>query len=186
MVFQITNENDIENLILVARWTYYTDGNYFGKKLQYLNLKPSRSSNKSLSRKAFKKGLQDTLEVYEKQKTNIFLIEQAPFQSIDAKKIYYRSFNNDSAKFTNNLIKYSIDSKKHNNLQKFVTEPFKYFSAKYNNLTLINLNNIFCDEKIKKCLIGNEKYSFYTDINHLSVNGTNLASDKINNFIEKF
>ena len=153
--------------------------------MQYLNLSPSRSSNKSLSRKAFHKGLKDTLKIYETNKTNVFLLEQAPFQNIDSKKIYYRSHNSNPIKFKKNIIKYSVDLEKHNNLQKFVNKIFDDLSKNYKNLNIISLKDLFCSENLKKCLVGNTKHSFYIDNGHLSFYGVNLIKDKINNFFKK-
>jgi len=185
LVLNLVREKNIQNLVLVSRWTYYTDGNNFGNKLQYLNLSPSRSSNKSLSRKAFHKGLKDTLKIYETNKTNVFLLEQAPFQNIDSKKIYYRSHNSNPIKFKKNIIKYSVDLEKHNNLQKFVNKIFDDLSKNYKNLNIISLKDLFCSENLKKCLVGNTKHSFYIDNGHLSFYGVNLIKDKINNFFKK-
>ncbi len=186
LVLEIAKENNIKNLILVSRWTYYTGGDAQGDNIQYLNLKPARSSNKILSREAFEKGLDDTLKNYANQNTTIHLVEQLPFQKIDAKKIYYRSFDNNSKIFRNNLIKYSVDVKEHNQLQLFVNKIFKKIATKYSNLNLVNFDDIFCDKKIKKCLIGNENYSFYVDKGHLTVEGANLTHEKISILFRKF
>ena len=63
---------------------------------------------------------------------------------------------------------------------------FNEFDISYNNLTLINLDNIFCSKSKQKCLIGNEKYSFYIDRNHLSKDGASLTRNKFIKMIEKF
>tara|TARA_B110000438_G_scaffold295241_1_gene337934 strand:+ start:90 stop:2153 length:2064 start_codon:yes stop_codon:yes gene_type:complete len=185
-VFKIINEKNIKNLVLISRWTYYTDGNYNGNDLSFLNLKPSRSSNKTLSRQAFEKGIKDTLKSYSEIGTNIFIIEQAPHQTSDPKKVYYRSFDKNTKKFNENLMKYSLDLNKHNNLQHFVKSLFKKYENKYKNLTLINLDNVFCNSLSKKCLVGNEQYSFYVNDNHLSTNGANLSTKKIKKLIKLF
>ena len=186
LIPNIISEKNISNLILISRWTYYTDGNNFGKNINYLNLKPSRSSNKKISRIAFEKGLMNTLELYKKKKTNVFIIEQIPFQLADPKKIYYRSFDSNIEKFRKNLLKYSVDLNQHNNLQNFVKKIFKKVEKKYSNLTFINFNKTFCNDVVKKCLIGNEKNSFYSDTNHLSSKGAYLTKDKIDNLIKSF
>ena len=38
----------------------------------------------------------------------------------------------------------------------------------------------------KKCFIGNNKHSFYTDLNHLSIEGAKLTMHKFSKYIEKF
>ena len=57
---------------------------------------------------------------------------------------------------------------------------------KYKNLTLINFDDIFCNKEKEKCLVGNEKYSFYFNNNHLSTNGANLTKNKFAGIVEKF
>ena len=70
--------------------------------------------------------------------------------------------------------------------QSFVKKVLNKLDISYNNLTLINLDNIFCSKSKQKCLIGNEKYSFYIDRNHLSKDGASLTRNKFIKMIEKF
>ena len=186
LISQIVNENEIKNIILISRWTYYTDGNNFGANLNFLALKPRRSSNKVLSREAFTQGLADTLKNYGQQGKNVFIVEQAPNQVISPEQIYYRSFDNNLLKFKNNIIHYSLNLKQHYKHQSFVKKVLNKLDISYNNLTLINLDNIFCSKSKQKCLIGNEKYSFYIDRNHLSKDGASLTRNKFIKMIEKF
>ena len=52
------------------------------------------------------------------------------------------------------------------------------FNIKYKYLTLINFDDIFCNEEKGKCMVGNEKYSFYYNNDHLSTNGAKLTKNK--------
>lgn len=186
IILKIVNEQKINNLIFISKWVYYTDGDHLGANLNALSLKPRRSSNKNLSKEAFTQGLNSTLEVYEKIEKKVFIVEQAPQQMLGPKQIYYRSFNKDKMKFTNKLSHYSLHFNEHKKHQSFVKKILNNFEAKYKNLTLINLDDIFCNNPGKKCLIGNEKYSFYIDESHLSTQGANLTKKKFANIIEKF
>jgi len=186
LVSKIIKKQGIENLILMSSWSYYTDGNPFGENLNLLTLKPKRSSNKSLSKKAFDKGMSDTLKYYHKLKTNVFIIQQAPHQLFNPEHVYYRSLDNDILKFNRKLAHYSINLNTHNNHQDFVKKTFNKFDIKYKNLTLINFDDIFCNSEKEKCLIGNENYSFYFDNSHLSTKGANLTESKFEKIIEKF
>ena len=181
---RIVKEKNIKNLILISRWSYYTDGDNNGKNLAPISLKQSRNITKALSRNAFKKGLNDTLNFY--QNKNVFIVEQPPHQDVDPKKVYYRSFNQNFKKFSQNLLNYSVNINQHNNLQSFIKNIFKQAKNDYNNLTLINVDNVFCNKNIKKCFIGNNKHSFYTDLNHLSIEGAKLTMHKFSKYIEKF
>ena len=186
LVLDITNKKEVKNLILISKWAYYTDGNNFGKNINFLNLEPTQVYDKQLSKRAFKKGLADTLKVYEKNKKNIFLIEQAPMQVESAKKIYFRSLDEDIKKYNDNLISYSLDLSNHNVLQNYVKKIFTEYDTKYNSLNLINIDDIFCNKNLKKCLIGNQKNSFYIDDNHLSVDGVELIYNKISKIFNNF
>ena len=186
LVLDIANNKNIKNLILISKWAYYTVGNNFGRNINFLNLEPSRVYDRQLSKKAFKNGLADTLKVYEKNKKNIFLIEQAPMQITNAKKIYFRSIDKDIKKYNDNLINYSLDLKNHNVLQSYVKKIFTEYETKYDSLNLINIDDIFCNKNLKKCLIGNQKSSFYIDDNHLSVEGVKLLHNRINKIFINF
>jgi len=187
LISQIVENKKIKNLILISKWAYYTDGDPFGENINWLSLKSNtRSSNKSLSRKAFSKGMSDTLKNYEKLKTNVFIVEQAPHQLSKPKHIYYRSFNYDNFEFNKKLTHYSLNLDMHSKHQNFIKETFNKFNIKFKNLTLINLDDIFCDKEKEKCLIGNEKYSFYSDASHLSTKGANLTKNKFERILEKF
>ena len=120
------------------------------------------------------------------QNKNVFIVEQPPHQDVDPKKVYYRSFNQNFKKFSQNLLNYSVNINQHNNLQSFIKNIFKQAKNDYNNLTLINVDNVFCNKNIKKCFIGNNKHSFYTDLNHLSIEGAKLTMHKFSKYIEKF
>mgnify|MGYP001281709945 FL=1 len=187
LVFDISIEKNIKNLILISRWTYYTDGKYSGSDtMNYLSLRPSRSGNKETSRKAFAKGIFDTLEAYNKLGKNVYIIEQPPLQITSAKTVYYRSLNSDLSEFKNNLSKNSVKMDKHIHFQMYVKKIFNKALKNYKNLTLMNLDDVFCDKKINKCLIGNEKKSFYSDYHHLTSDGANMIENKIVKVIKSF
>ena len=96
------------------------------------------------------------------------------------------SINENLKKFKNNLTKYSVEMDKHIDFQMYVRKIFKQGEKNYKNLVLINLDDIFCDKKINKCLIGNEKKSFYADFHHLTSSGANMVKNKIIKIMENF
>ena len=185
-ILELVNKQKINNLIFISKWVYYTDGDHRGANLNALSLEPRRSSNETLSKEAFTQGLMSTLEEYKKIGKKVFIVEQAPFQRFNPKQIYYRSFNKDKTKFAKKLSHYSLHLDQHKKHQIFVKKTLNNFEIKYNNLILINLDDVFCENPSKKCLIGNEKYSFYIDESHLSTQGANLTRGKFTDIIEKF
>jgi peptidoglycan/LPS O-acetylase OafA/YrhL len=186
LILNIANQKKVKNLILISKWVYYTDGNNFNKNINFLNLDPTQVYDRQLSKKAFKNGLSDTLETYEKNNKNIFLIEQAPMQLESAKKIYFRSLHKNNKKYNYNLINNSLNLHDHNTLQNYVKNIFIEFESKYNNLNLIKIDDIFCNKDLKKCLIGNHENSFYIDDNHLSIEGVELIHNKISKIFNSF
>jgi len=179
LISELVDKEQIKNIILISRWSYYVGSNTFDKVFNLISSKPRRSSNIYESRKTFKKGLEETLEFYQKQGTKVFIFNEAPYQNINPKQIYYRSFVSNKIEFKKNLRNYSTTFDKHKKIQKFLENIFNTSKNNFKNINLINIEDFLCDDKKIKCLVGNEKYSFYVDKNHLSTKGVNLMSDRI-------
>ena len=87
--------------------------------------------------------------------------------------------NNRKIEFKNNLRNYSTTFDKHKKIQKFLENIFNISKNNFKNINLTNIEDFLCDDAKIKCLVGNEKYSFYIDKNHLSTKGVNSISDRI-------
>jgi len=185
-VFKIIKDENIKNLILISKWTYYTDGNHFGKNLNFISLKQRRSSNKILSRKAFEIGINKTLSQYKELGTNVFIFNQVPQQITKPEIAYYRSYDKNNNKFEKNLSFYSLNLDKHYKLQSFIKKIFNYVINEFKNVTLVNFDNVFCNKIKKKCLLGNKEFSFYSDESHLNTHGTELTKEIIEKHIVNF
>ena len=179
LISELVNKEKIKNMILISRWSYYVGSNTFDKAFNLITSKPKRSTNIYESRKAFKKGLEESLKFYQKLGTKVFILGEAPYQNINPKQIYYRSSVSDIIEFRKNLRNYSTAFDKHKKIQKFIENIFKTSKNNFKNINLINIEDFLCDDAKIKCLVGNEKYSFYVDKNHLSTKGVNSISDKI-------
>ena len=77
-ISKLVERENIKNIILISRWSYYTGSDSFERKLNLITLKPKTSSNKEKSRYAFEKGLKQTLNFYKKINTKVFLFEEVP------------------------------------------------------------------------------------------------------------
>ena len=179
LISELVDKEQIKNIILISRWSYYVGSNTFDRVVNLITSKPRRSSNIYESRKTFKKGLEETLEFYQKQGTKVFIFKEAPYQNINPKQIYYRSFVSNKKEFKRNLRNYSTTFDRHKKIQKFLDNIFNTSKNNFKNINLTNIEDFLCDDEKIKCLIGNEKYSFYVDKNHLSIKGVNSISDKI-------
>ena len=180
-LFEYIKDKKIKKLFLVARWSYYTDGNYENTEFSHISKFNNFSSNKQNSRKAFEHGLLNTIKKYNDIDVKIILIHQAPFQNFPPDYIYLHSIKKNKLNYDKYIYNLSVDYKKHRSLQKFVKD--KVNSIEENLLfDQIDPELIFCD-KIK-CLIGTKDMSFYSDDDHLSISGSMKLKDEIKIFLD--
>ncbi|MDA9624519.1 SGNH hydrolase domain-containing protein, partial [Pelagibacteraceae bacterium] len=182
-IFKYVSSNKIKKIFLVARWTYYTDGNYDRTNFSHISKKDIFFSNKSNSREAFYFGLKNTLKKYNNIGVEVILVQQAPLQLYDPKYIYLKSLSkNDQVVDQKKLFDFAVDYKKHMSLQNFVRDKIKLLENKGYKFKVIDLNSIFCD-KIK-CLVGNVKSSYYHDKSHLSKNGAEMTKNLLLKYLD--
>lgn len=161
-------ENGIKKVFLAARWTYYTEGDYNKSGLQYLKPSNSESNEKalSISKNAFKAGLEDTLSFYQENKIKVILMLQVPMQQKEAGKIYYASLK-DGSLSKELLESLSIDSVQNEQFQRETNNMISEVVDKYSNVTIYNPSKDMCNET--NCPVGNLERSFYFDDDHLSI-----------------
>ena len=73
--------------------------------------------------------------------------------------------------------KFSVSFKKNIDSQKFIRKNINLLKKENYRIKEIDLNDLFCNKS--KCLVGNEKTSFYGDNDHLSIEGAKLTKNKI-------
>lgn len=175
--FNYVKENKIRKVYLAARWSMYTDGDYNGNMIRMFLVSPdNKEYSKSSSRINFERSIRNTVDLYNNIGTEVFIILQVPQQIVLPKMTYYMSepFENKN-KF---LIKYSVPYEKHLTLQNYNRTVINGI----NGIKIINLDSIFCNEN--KCVIGNEKHSYYTDYDHISISDNKDLIEKISTAIE--
>lgn len=176
-IFDYVAASKINKVILVGRWTYYTDGGYAGDNFSYLGLSPDGEKKKAASRKAFEYGVEVTSQKYKDSGVNVYLIEQAPQQEFEPKQIYQRVYR--SGELSEELLAVlSVSKQKHRNLQSYVTDVFSTKASEFNRVTL---DDVFCLKD--KCLVGDALGSYYFDDDHLSIYGASRAMDKARNIL---
>ena len=175
-ILDFVKKNKIENIILVARWSYYTHGDFNQQDIRFLKTENFTKKELKSSQKAFTEGLKKTIEIYEQNGVKVNLIKQYPQQRINPKDLFYRKFY--GSNFPELIQKYSISKEKNDELNSFANNLFSDIS--YENLNLIDLNSSFCTSK---CLIGDQNGSYYYDDDHLSDYGMSLIADEIENLI---
>lgn len=172
--------NDVDYLMLAARWTYYTAGNYDNSDFQYIRSNADEPFNQETSLKAFKKGLQVTFAAYAKTDTRVIVLLQVPLQKTTPDQIFYSSLIDDhltSGEISNK----SISLKQNNGFQATTNAMIIDAAKKYKNITVVDPTSTMCGRL--NCPVGNEIVSYYFDDDHLSVDGSLKLKDLINESI---
>ncbi|RMN27771.1 Acyltransferase protein [Pseudomonas coronafaciens pv. zizaniae] len=182
--FAYVKKHKIKKVVLVARWTLYTDGDY-GKKLsaRYFLISASRQERtREASRIVFTQALEATVQAYRAIGSEVIIVAQVPQQLIEPKNLYYRLARNNpkNAAHTLQLIsEVSVTVETHERLQHFTRTLFEHAQAS-DQIRLIIPDSAFC--KLGQCLIGDLK-SYYKDFNHLNAEGAGLLAAQINQII---
>ena len=180
--YNFIKNNGIKKIFLVNRWTYYTDGRYSGNQFQHVTDKNIFFSNKQTSKKSLINGLENTLKKYNNLGTDVIFVHQTPQQIFDPYIIYSNSYDEKNKKINlEKLRSFSVAHDKSLDLQKFVRMNVDSLKIIYSNFITIDLDDFFCEDN--KCLVGNEKASYYADENHLSIQGAKFLIDKFEKFL---
>ena len=162
-VFAFVRDNNITDVFLAARWSYYTDGGYSGNNLSYLGIQRHDARAKDISRSAFAFGARSTAAAYARIGVRLHIIEQVPQQVGGPQSIYYRVFAGSAPDYSV-LAARSVTREKHRALQSYTRNVFDRLP-----LVAISFDDLLCDPL--RCLAGDSSGSFYADEDHLSVYG---------------
>lgn len=182
--FEYVKKRGIRKVVLVARWTLYTDGDYHDREMNryFLVSRDSRERSQRASRMVFRQGLQETLRAYREIGTEVFIVAQVPQQMINPKNLYYRLARNASQTPEQKLQlvgDLSVPLERHDELQRFTRQTFEY-ERRHHDFNLVTLDDVFC--RRQQCLIG-DMNSWYKDFNHLNENGAQLLAGRIGEII---
>ncbi|WP_268797645.1 acyltransferase family protein [Pseudomonas huanghezhanensis] len=173
--FEYVKSHGIQRVVLVARWTLYTDGDYGQSELSkyFLVSEQSRIKSREASRRVFTQALDRTIEAYRSIGTQLYVVAQVPQQTINPKNLYYRLARladdpeSQKLQLVNDV---SVPLAKHGALQRYSRELFERHDER-GRIKLVKLDDLFC--KGQTCLIGDVS-SFYQDFNHLNAHGASL------------
>lgn len=177
--FEYVRENKIKKVFLVARWSLYTDGEYDAEmKRHFLVDKNSNTLSKDSSRAVFVKSLENTIEAYRIIGVNVYIMEQIPQQTIDARKLYYHlwTFSLTDKEKERFIASQSISRNRSNSLQAYTRKIFEQLASE-RKVNIVNIDDYYCSLDV--CLIGDSNHPIYLDKNHLNRFGANLATDEI-------
>ncbi|MDB6143079.1 MAG: acyltransferase [Pseudomonas sp.] len=178
--YEYVKNNGIKKVILVSRWTLYTDGDYDKKTMSgyFLVSHDSQEKTKAASRVVFEKALEVTIEAYRALGTEVYIVEQVPQQVVNPKNLYYRLARETQETEAQKLLlvsELSVPQSKHEHLQAFTRNLFKIDRGE-NKIKLVSLDSLFC--KNQTCMVG-DMSSYYKDFNHLNIKGTRLVASAI-------
>jgi peptidoglycan/LPS O-acetylase OafA/YrhL len=167
-VFELAKSTDLDGIILSARWSYYTLGDYNFSGAQLVSDAAEGPFNLQHSIDIFTSALGATIEKFNSIEVPIHLITQPPHQKHPPELVYFSSF-----KGIGSIESLSVKRADFDRLNEIPINAFYKFEDEIN---IYNITDFFCDEFI--CLIGEENKSFYYDNNHLSTYGV-LKMEKV-------
>jgi len=174
-VFDYVQKHDIKNIVLIARWSYYTDGKYSGEGLNEIGKSPTDIKSKNHSRQTFNIGIHQTLKKYGELGVAIHIILQVPMQKNDPNSIYYESYIGGEFNETFFSSK-AISRDQHTQFQNHVNNLIKKAATNFSAypIYIYDPTGSLCDAL--KCNFGTPTTSFYFDDDHLSISGAKSVS----------
>lgn len=174
-------ENGISEVIMVARWTYYTEGDYSGGNFQYLNSTNGKIEDRSISIESLIEGLNLTLSEFADSDIDVVIMLQVPMQEDSPDKLFSSSIINGVIS-TEKLGLESVSLEKSVEFQQFTNSIIIKTAKKYPNVKVLDPTNVFCDSG--NCLVGDETVSYYLDDDHLSTSGANRLYEIIKRAVQ--
>jgi hypothetical protein len=174
-VYQFAKDSKVRGIILSARWSYYTIGDYDLGGAQLISNKENGPFTLQHSLDVFPKALDATVKKYASIEVPIHLITQPPHQKYSPESVYFMI-----AKGRGSIEDLSV---KRSNFEKLNDIPINIFSTYKNEIDIYDITNLFCDEAI--CPIGEKTRSFYYDSDHLSTHGALKLSNTIESILAK-
>ena len=184
--FEYVKKRGVRKVVLVARWTLYTDGDYHDREMNryFLVSRDSRERSQAASRRVFEEGLQATVRAYREIGAEVFVVAQVPQQMINPKNLYYRLARNATQTPEQKLQlvgDLSVPRERHDELQRFTRQAFER-ERQHQDFHLVTLDDVFCRKQ--QCLIGDTS-SWYKDFNHLNETGAHLLTGRIGEIIAR-
>jgi peptidoglycan/LPS O-acetylase OafA/YrhL len=160
-VFQFAKDRNVRGIILSARWSYYTLGDYKLSGSQFISDKENGPYSLQHSIDVFSKAFDATVKKYTSIEVPIHLITQPPHQKYQPESAYFFI-----GKGIGSIETMSV---KRADFQKLNGISINVFSSHEDKINVYNITDLFCDEFV--CPIGDPTRSFYYDNNHLSAYG---------------
>lgn len=183
--FEYVKSHHIKRVILVARWTQYTEPGYDRETMNdnFLVDQDSHELTQQASRTVFERRMAQTVSAYRELGVSVDVIAQVPQQRADPKNLYYRlakdQDESENAKLQA-ISEVSVPVERHTELQRYTRHVFE-MERDQGLINLISLDDAFC--KNERCLIGNAA-SWYRDYNHINAKGSELVAESVTQLLE--
>ena len=179
--YNFIKENKVKNVLLVGRWSLYTDGDYDNSGIFHLVSNKDTAISRNTSRLVFEKSLKETIKNYQKIGVNVFVLAQVPQQKMAADLFYQKLYFFNGKDKQKAIYTSSISNDEHLKLQNFNRNVMSKLHKEL-KFTYIQLDKDFCDDE--KCYLGTEVKSKYADDDHVSISGALSLYDSLNFYIK--
>ena len=170
---------NIQEVILVGRWSLYTSGDYRSDmKGYFLDSSGSNSSSQITSREIFSEELRKTVEVYQKIGLKVSLVMQVPQQIYNPVEAITKTYLTGN-KENKTLLQTPLAE--HLELQNFNRSIIGEIKISNPMLRIINLDDYFCDDSV--CRMVNDNLVLYRDDDHLSLVGAHYISSYLRSIL---
>lgn len=182
----VKNHNEVQILVLVARWTLWLEGVGFdngeggvesnNKRVDLIKNGVRQTNNQERRKQLVKQMYVETIKKYLNMGKKVILIYPIPAVGWDVPAISAkREFLKDSSAGVDLTTSYTAFKK----MNKETTDVLDSI-GKHKNLMVIRPEKIFCESYIDdRCIAQLNGKSLYTDDNHLSITGAGLVIDEI-------
>ena len=153
----------IPHVFIAGRWSYYTDGDYRGRGVNYIGTSPGDEATQEHSREVLTDLLGKTVRAYTSAGTSVTLVRQLPMQLADPNQIYFKALASPDARGA--LRRQGVPVARHAKLQAYADSLFARLVAA-GEVSVINLDSALC--RSGECAIGTTEQSYYADDDHLS------------------
>jgi len=162
---QYVRDNDIKNIFLVARWSYYVMGGPDGLRAAMITDSDRISRSPEEAARAFQRNLAATVRMLGQEGRNVYIIKQVPEQfDFDTRAAFYRAVRTGQDAGLNAVIA------KDNETYQALADAAIDTLASEARIIIIDPATVLC-EKNGVCALEKDGMLLYRDENHLSVEG---------------
>lgn len=172
-VFNHVKSQHIQNVILIARWVYYTGSTSRPSELNLIARNPTAAVTKVSSGQDFSWALQNTIARYKSIGVNIILVEDNPQQELDPKDALRKGL------LLGGHARYFVSRESHIRNQRDVNTLIRNQTA-----VVINFDDVLCDDKT--CPLFRGDTSLYFDDDHLSNEGAMLVHPQLESGLKTY